>query len=183
MKRVQTGVLAGISVLAAAGGAQASLLPAFTGTTPVGPNTSFNYSLVFATALSPGPVEQLDAGDFVTIYDIPGFVSATAPAGFTVSTQNLGVTAQGTFPLDDPVVPNVTFSYTGPPITADTVFPGANIVSIFGPGGIDNWTSQTTRTSDGSTISHLGFVQVPAIPEPSAIIFLSALPLVLMRRR
>ena len=183
-RRSQTGVLAGIGVLAAAtGAAQASFLPAFTGTTPAGANTQFNYDLVFATAGGGSPVERLENGDFLTIYDIPGLVSATAPAGFSVGVQNVGITATGTSPADDAALPNVTFTYTGPTVTVDTFFNGANIVSSFGLVGLDNFTSETTRVSDGSTIGHIGLVPVPAIPEPGALIFLSALPLGLLRRR
>jgi hypothetical protein len=183
MKKVQTGVLAGLGVIAAVGTAQASFLPAFSGTSAVGPNTQFNYNLVFATAGAAAPVERLDPGDFLTIYDIPGFVSATAPASFSVSTQNVGVTALGTSPADDPALVNVTYTYSGPPVTVDTIFAGANIVSSFGLVGLDNFTSETTRVSDGSTLGHIGVVAVPAIPEPGALMFLSALPLALLRRK
>jgi hypothetical protein len=183
-RRAQTGVLTGIGVLVAAtGAANASFLPAFTGTTPAGSNTQFNYDFVFATAGATAPIERLENGDFLTIYDIPGFVSATGPANFSVSTQNLGINGTGTTPADDPALPNVTFTYTGPTVTVDTFFNGASIVSSFGLVGLDNYTSETTRVSDGSTIGHIGLVPVPAIPEPGTLIFLSALPLALLRRR
>src|SRR5688572_6169185 len=177
MKQMQTGLLAGISALAAAGVAQASLLPVFGGTAAgPGANTTFNYDLSFATAGGPGaPVERLETGDFVTIYDIPGFVSATAPANFSVSTQNLGVNAPGTAPNDDAALTNVTFRFTGAsPVGSDTVFPGANIVSSFGFVGSDNFTSQTHRFPDGSLVGHIGTVAVPAVPEPGALVFVGA---------
>ena len=103
--------------------AYGSFVPSFANTTP-GPatNTTFNYALIFNTGQSAGgqPFERLEAGDFLTIYDIEGFVSAAAPAGFSVSTQNVGITAFGTFPTDVPSVVNVTYTYTGSTQTADT---------------------------------------------------------------
>jgi hypothetical protein len=172
MKRVQTGVLAGLSVLAAAGSVQASFLPVFGGTAPAGANTAFNYNLVFSTSGGAAPVERLETGDFLTIYDIPGFVSATAPAGFSLSTQNSGINGPGTAPADDAGLPNVTFTYTG-----------AQITSNFGFVGSDNFTSRTHAFPAGTELGHIGITAVPAVPEPGALIFLSALPLALLRRR
>jgi hypothetical protein len=183
MKRIQTGVLAGLSVIAAAGSAQASFLPVFGGTSPAGANTNFNYDLVFSTSGGAAPVERLETGDFLTIYDIPGFVSATAPVNFSLSVQNSGVNGPGTAPNDDAALPNVTFLYTGPTVGSDTVFPGARIVSSFGFVGSDNFTSRTHRFPDGTELGHIGLVAVPAVPEPGALVFLGALPLALLRRR
>lgn len=183
MRKVHTGVLAGISALAAAGVAHASFIPTFGGTTAgPGSDTTFNYDLVFSTSGTPA-VQELRTGDFLTIYDIPGFVSATPPANFSASVQNIGVTAFGTAPGDDAGLPNVTFRYTGAaPITVDSVFAGAQIVSNFAGLGQDYFTGQTTRTSDSTAIGHIGLVTVP-IPEPGTLMFLGALPLALMRRR
>jgi hypothetical protein len=183
MKRVQTGVLAGLSVLAAAGSVQASFLPVFGGTAPAGANTAFSYNLVFSTSGGAAPVERLETGDFLTIYDIPGFVSATAPAGFSLSTQNSGINGPGTAPADDAGLPNVTFTYTGAPVGSDTVFTGAQITSNFGFVGSDNFTSRTHAFPAGTELGHIGITAVPAVPEPGALIFLSALPLALLRRR
>ena len=185
MKSIQTGVLAGLSVLAAAGSVQASFLPVFGGTAPAGSNTAFNYNLVFSTSGGAAPVERLETGDFLTIYDIPGFVSATAPAGFSVATQNVGINGPGTAPADDAALPNVVFTYTGAPVGSDTVFTGAQIASSFSLLGSDNFTSRTHTFPAGSPLGHIGFTTVPSsdIPEPAALIFLSALPLALLRRR
>ena len=184
MNHVHSGLLAGLSALAAAGTAQASLLPVFNGTAGgPGANTTFNYNLAFSTSGGAAPVERLENGDFVTIYDIPGFVSATAPANFSVSTQLTGINAPGTAPNDDAALTNVTFRYTGPTLGADAVFLGASLVSSFGFVGSDNFTSQTHRFPDGSLIGHIGTVAVPAVPEPGALMFIGALPLALMRRR
>ena len=183
MKRVQTGLVAGISVLAAAGAAQASFLPFFDGVTePGSPPFEFCYDLVFSTSGGAAPVERLETGDFLTIYDIPGFLSATAPVSFSLSTQNSGINGPGTAPNDDPALPNVTFTYTGAPLGSDTVFTGAEIASTFGFIGSDAFTSRTHAFPAGSELGHIGITFV-AVPEPGALTFLSALPLALLRRR
>ena len=181
---------AGLSVLLVSGASYASFVPLFSGTTP-GPatNTTFNYDLNFSTGQLPTgqPIERLESGDFLTIYDILGFVSATAPAGFSVATQNTGVNGFGTVPNDDPALTNVTFTYTGATVTTNTNFPGANIVSNFGFLGQDNFTSEDTGNAppnNGQPIGQIGLVTVPSdvIPEPS-ILGLGALGAMTMLRR
>src|SRR4051794_30550198 len=87
-----------VALALVANSASASFMPVFVNTTPVGGNTQFNYTLNFSTLAPSGVAPRLDAGDFVTIYDIPGLISATTPAGFTVSVQNVGTTAPLTVP-------------------------------------------------------------------------------------
>ena len=188
-RSMQRSTLAGIAAIVVGGAAHASILPAFNSTSPAGSNTAFDYTIVFGTAQLPNgqPVERLDTGDFVTIYDIPGFVSATAPAQFSVSVQNLGVDGISTLPADDPLLPNVTFRYTGATLLADTNFPNAVIVSNFGNTATDNYTGETTNNVPplaGNPIGHIGLTTVPAIPEPGAMISVGALAgLTLLRRR
>lgn len=189
--KMKMGAAAGLSaLLGLASAASASFIPVLTSVTPVGPNFSFNYDLVFTT--NSGPIERLDSSqnpiaDFATIYDIPGFVSASAGAGFSVSTANLGITATGTAPTDNPAQLNVSFSYTGANVLADTTFSGFSIVSSFG-GTTNNgqYTSETTRNGgplDGTATGHIGLVQKP-IPEPTSIMVLGSLAaLALLRRR
>ncbi|MBC8108031.1 MAG: hypothetical protein H7Z14_15695 [Anaerolineae bacterium] len=183
---------AGLSILLMSGAANASFVPVFSNTAP-GPatNTTFNYALVFNTAQVSGQAfERLDSGDFVTIYDIPGFVSATAPPLFTVATQLLGVNGFGTAPSDDPVLPNVTFTYTGSSLTTNTTFVGGAIVSNFSGTGVDNFTSEDTHNLAplaGQPIGQIGFVTVPAgggvVPEPSILGLGAFGALTLLRRR
>jgi hypothetical protein len=190
MKRVQSGVLAGISAVALATVAQASFIPVFTSASAgPGANTTFSYDLVF-TAGNPAN-ERLDAtpnplGDFITIYDIAGFVSATPPANFLVSVQNLGLNGFATAATDNPALPNVTFLYNGVgPIAADTTFTGGSIVSLFSGSTTGLFSSEVTRNGgqfDGTPIGQAGGTVVP-IPEPGALLFLGALPLALLRRR
>ena len=63
--------------------------------TPVAGGFEYTYELIFSPT---GGAFELRDGDFATIYDIEGLVSVTAPAGFSTSTQNLGVDAFQTAP-------------------------------------------------------------------------------------
>lgn len=187
MKLNSTLVLASLVMLVVGSAARASLIPAFTGTSPSGANTSFNYNIDFGTIGSGATAEErLQEGNFITIYDIPGFVSATAGGGFSVSVQNTGVTAAGTLPADDPALPNITFRYVGPTVAADTIFPGFSIVSTFGDTSTDNFTSEVIRNlgpTAGSIVSQIGLTTVP-VPEPAAMGLLAAAgALALARRR
>jgi len=165
----------------------AALIPNFASTAPVGANTQFNYNLSFAT--DSAGTERIESGDFVTIYDIAGFVSATAgAANFTVSIQNSGVNAFGTAPTDNPALPNVTFTYTGPAISVDTTFAPFSIVSSLSAQGSGVFTSETTRNSGGpvgTPIGAIGSTTVP-IPEPGSglvLLAMAATQLAIARRR
>jgi hypothetical protein len=179
---------AGLSVLVVAGAAQASFVPLFQGTSPSGSNTAFNYTLSFGAGTSAGgPVERLQSGDFLTIYDIPGFVSATAPAGFSLSVQNTGITPGGTVPADDSQLPNVTFTYTGDTLTTDTSFVNALIISSFGDQTTGTFTSRDTSNQPpaGQPVAQIGPVTIPGggVPEPGSILGLGALGMLLSMRR
>src|SRR5689334_10476130 len=98
--------------------AHASLIAQFTGTTPSGSNTSYNYNLLFSTQ---NGVDRLESGtgtlnpgaigspDFITLYDVgiggtgpnANIVSATAGPGFSLQMQNAGINAAQTLPVDD----------------------------------------------------------------------------------
>ncbi|CAN5646960.1 hypothetical protein BH09PLA1_BH09PLA1_06150 [soil metagenome] len=191
MRPLIKGKWAGLSILLVSGAAYASFVPVFSATS-VGPgtDTTFSYDLNFSTGQLPSgqPIERLDPGDFVTIYDIPGFVSATAPANFSLSTQLIGINGFGTVPNDDANLINVTFTYTGASTTTNTNFLSALIISNFSLTDLDNFTSEDTGNAvpnNGQPIGQIGLVTVPSpgIPEPS-ILGLGALGAIsLLRRR
>jgi len=143
-----------------------SFLAVFQGTAPNGANTDFQYNLQFNTGSS---TERLEAGDFVTIYDINQFVSATAPALFHLTTQALGINGPGTAPTDSATLINVTFVYDGPPtpVLVDSTFPGAVITSKISSAGAGVFTGQDTLISDGSKLGNFGRTIVP-VPLPAA---------------
>ncbi len=168
---------------AAAVPARAGFAPDFIGTTAgPGANTGFNYNLVFTTiggeervegaAGVPAP-DVINSADFLTIYDIVGFVSVTAPANFTVQTQFVGINGPFTVPPDDFTLTNITFVYRGPDVTVDTIYTGVNIVSSANLTDIGYYSSQRTD-NDGfdmnRKIGEVGTTVVPGVvPEPSSL--------------
>lgn len=178
------GLLGGLLLLHVPAVSSAGFLPVFTGTSAVGENTAFHYDLIFSGA----PVERLDStrqpqGNFLTIYDIPGLIGVTTPDDprIAATTQYVGVDGFGQSVPDDPTLMNVTFRFVGSdPITTDTVFAGATIVSSYGGVGDGRFTFETTRNIEpvpGSAIGGTGFVNIPdpaavPIPEPISMVLL-----------
>jgi len=203
MMHMRNVLLVAALLAAAAVPARAGFAPDFIGTTAgPGANTGFNYNLIFTTigaeerlegaAGAPAP-DVINSADFLTIYDVGGFVSATAPAGFTVQTQLVGINGPFTVPPDDSTLTNVTFVYTGADITVSTIFTGALIVSSSSLTNIDYYTSQRTDNEGlniNRKIGEVGTTTVPggspvAVPESSSLILagLGALGLVGATRR
>lgn len=168
----------------------ASAIPRLTSIVPVGSTFGFNYSIDLpanerldptetATETCPGPVSTdiqcNPTGTFFTIYDIPGFVSASAPAGpdWSVTHQTTGITPSsidGSF--ESAALTNVTFWYSGPLFYAGGIsvtFGGFQIVSTVSdanPSGA--FSSQDTEDNidpNGPTVQGVGFVEVPASPQ------------------
>jgi hypothetical protein len=88
---------------------------------PEAGNFRWTYAVVLPTDM------KLQAGDYFTIYDFAGFqpgtqgVSATSPdpsfaADWKFSSANVGPTPNRLNPHDDPNIPNLTWTYTGPTI-------------------------------------------------------------------
>jgi hypothetical protein len=176
--------------------ANASLIPSLASETAMGGDWAFNYSALVSLderldpaatngVTCPGPGNTLvqcnPSGTFFTIYDIPGFVTATVTApGWTVSEQPLGITPStingATFDL--PSEMNVTFMYTGPAVSGPTTYAGFQIVST--ASGIDasgHFTSQSTRNvgdANGTTDQLAGSVTVPkaTVPEPDSLVLM-----------
>ena len=186
--------------------AHAAIIPMLNpgGPTATGSNFAFNYTadlqqderLDPAATLGvtcPGPnsakVQCNPPGTFFTIYDIPDFVSASAPSGWSVVSQLIGMTPSSISgpSIDMNVVMNVTFVYTGPVLHANGVIvpiTGFTIVSK------DNLTAQgffsfqaTKDAGDniGNTDQGSGPTTVPSanggiagsgVPEPGSILLL-----------
>lgn len=129
--------------------------------TPYGSNFEYTYEMQFIP--SSGAFELRD-GDFVTIYDLQWLVSATAPTGFSVSINNTGINATGTSPLDDPALPNITFTRSGGTVTSGMTFM-ATVVSRMGITTLKPYTAQDTELGT-TAIPHgtAGRVLVPGVP-------------------
>jgi len=191
MRRLATFGLTAFIALFLVSAAQAAIIAQFTGTTPSGSNTVYNYNLVFSTqggdrlesgsgTINPGAV---GSADFITLYDVGSqgvngnLIGAAAGAGWSASIQNPGIDASQTSPIDDVLLANVTFKYEGPAITTDTIFGGFGITVKNNDGTtLKQFTGQFTDNVGpeiGTKVSEIGRVAVPAgvsIPEPGAIV-------------
>jgi hypothetical protein len=165
--------------------AKANLLPYLTGTSPAGGGTTtFSYSVSLSTD------ERIDASGtgnkaFFTIYDFAGYVagSAVAPAGWSVSTQNTGLTPVGVSVPDNAAIVNLTWTYAGNTTINGTgqVFSGFSANSIFSGINSTGYFSQQSTKAIGPTTGGRDFgggpesVPMPAsaVPEPSTWALLS----------
>jgi len=178
-------LFAGIAIAAlGVPSAQAALLVNFQGVTPSGSNFNYSYDLVFSTA---GGTEQLQPGDFVTIYDFNGLTSViTPPTNFTPTTLLVGQNPPGTNQPDNPSVINVIFTYNGPTLSVDTIN-NTVIQSIVGTQVRGFYAGQTTNVSDPGfpdKTANIGRSQTPAaVPEPATLaMVLAGLPLLAIVR-
>jgi hypothetical protein len=156
-------ILAFAALLAAATSANASITVVLDGMTPSGSNVAYNYTMQQTTD------DTLFTGDYFTIYDFRGFVSATAAAGFAASTQNTGITPVSQIITDDPSIVNVTFTASAP--NNSTSISGFSIVSsLTTPAVFDDFAGRNHKDS-GSANEANGEVLVPGnpVPEPATM--------------
>jgi hypothetical protein len=169
-----------LAVLAAfAGPASAGLLPVSVTVQPEAGNFRWTYSVVLPTDM------KLQSGNFFTIYDFAGYIpgsaaiSATSPDSsfadfWSVSTANVGPTPARLNPQDDPMTPNLTFTYNGPTIPSGQLTLGNfAATSMFGQTQDSFFTATNPRAADGqidsnitSTLSPVGTVPPGPIPTP-----------------
>ena len=173
--------------------------------TPAGGNFAFNYTAKLqqderldpgATSgvTCPGPsntrVQCLPPGTFFTIYDINDFVSAnTSAAGWTVVTQNIGLTPSSVNgpSIDLNTVVNVSFVYNGPVLHANGVvvpISGFQIISKDAFTAQGFFSFQATKDAGdaaGNTDQGSGPTTVPSptagiggsgVPEPASMLLL-----------
>jgi len=175
--------LAGSLMLAAGGTqAQAGFVPVLISPTGTTSSTVFVYNLIFSTG--PTAAETLQTGDFLTLYDFNAGVTTVATqivlggaSGLTATVQNVGITPPGGLvnPTDNSGISNITFTYGGPTLTANTTFT-ATITTTGGPyiaTRLGQYTSTDTLTTIGDN-QQIGPVNLPtlAIPEPASVVML-----------
>lgn len=143
--------------------AHADIIPSFDSIVPNGSNFQFNY-----TANVTGD-QRVETGDFFTIYDFNGLVpnSAMMPANWSFSSLLIGVTPSQVNPPDDPMILNLTFTYTGAtPIIGPAPLGTFSAVSNFGQSQPGYFAAQGTLNLDGSKVDNVGVLPVP-VPEIS----------------
>ncbi len=189
MKKTVAGMMAVAGIAALGVGAQqakADFIPTLvdpitqapTSVPTAGPGADYTYT--YSVQLTGS--ETANPGDYFTLYDIGGYVSAgtglTATTGYWVpSAQTLGETPASVNVADSPQYENVTFTYEGgtsgygTTTVGPATFTGFTIVSTVPVTGIGSYATYATNTAlsplkDGNS----GPVRVPlATPEPGAI--------------
>jgi hypothetical protein len=143
--------------------AHADIIPSFDSIVPNGSNFQFNY-----TATVTGD-QRVETGDFFTIYDFNGLVpnSAMMPANWSFSSLLIGVTPPQVNPPDDPMILNLTFTYTGAtPIIGPAPLGTFSAVSNFGQSQPGYFAAQGTLNLNGTKVDNVGVLPVP-VPEIS----------------
>ena len=171
MKRWLLGV---VSMVFCIGLANASIIVDFTGITPSGPNSVYNYTAAVA------PDEEVDPSlntTFFTIYDFSGFLSVVgAPANWGFTPSLSGPFPPGTSQPDNPAILNITFFYTGPTIPGAFTFSGFQILDSSNQTQQGAYAAEATKDSGdqtGSEDSNVGFTTVPAVsPEPASLMLI-----------
>jgi hypothetical protein len=160
----------------AAGTVQAGLLPTSVTVFPEAGNYRWQYAIVLPTDM------KLQSGNYFTIYDFEGLVagSVVTPDGnWTASVQKVGSTPTLLNPIDDPSIPNLVFTYTGPTIPAGQIGLGNFMAtSVFGEKKEVSFTAETNRTSDGLKDSNITSTDAPTgddtppppVPEPATLL-------------
>jgi hypothetical protein len=171
----------GLSVLGA-GEARASFTIKADPGSPSGTPGPYTYS--FSATLAAG--DTLNTGDFFRIYDFQGFTGTeTAPAGWSFSQALSNPVPPPAVVLqfgDDPTIPNLIWTYTGPSKVIDgpITIKGFSAQSELGGTSPKNFVGRVTLTGTSGTYNDsVGTIQVPTagvlpppagVPEPSSMI-------------
>ena len=163
-----------LALMILAGRADASLLPT---TATANANNDGTVRFTYGVVLTSD--STLKTGDFFTVYDFQGYQpsSNAQPAGWTFSASNTGGTPAGIMTPDNPNLPNLTWTYTGPTMQGQQGLGNFSVIST-------NQESQTAsafaaltqRQIDGQNDSNITDTLVPGstpapagVPEPATL--------------
>ncbi len=179
--RLVVGAVAAVAL--ASGQAQAGLLPTSVSVFPEAGNYRWQYAIVLPTDM------KLQSGNYFTIYDFAGLVpgSLVSPSGDWTFVSQAGGIPPTLNPTDNPAVPNLVATYTGPTTNGQVGLGNFMATSMFGNKTEVSFTAETNRTSDGlkdrnitTTDAPIGTIVDPVgVPEP-ATLALAALGLPLL---
>ena len=158
-------------LLLGAAGSRADILPQLQSVAHSGTDYRWTYQI----DLSGG--ERIHRGNYFTIYDFAGFISGSnfQPTHWIFSTAMLGKTPKGSSIVDNPNVPNLTWTYVGKPLGGlsmiDLGLFGA--LSKYGSGQQGDYVGTGNRFTphargNGKTMTSTGTIEVPNAIAPEA---------------
>ena len=155
--------------------ATAGLLPVNVTVTPDAGNYRWTYAIVLPTD------SLIRSGDYFTIYDFGGLIDGTnaQPVNWNYSKSNLGPVPSGVNPVDQPSIPNLTWTYSGPTVPTGQLGLGNFwAISTYANATDSFFTARTHRTSDGLLDTNITETVVPVptasppppgVPEPATL--------------
>ena len=162
----------GLTVFVLSG--RADIIPSYVSAVPNGGNTIVTYQIDLTAE------QNANTGDFFTIYDFGSIIpnSATQPSGWTFSTSLTGQNPPQTNAPDDPSIPNLTWTYSGPALSGTGI--GPFTVTIAGvsdqevvPLQSGFFAAQGTLIvgpNAGTHVGNAGSIPIPTVvPEPASI--------------
>jgi hypothetical protein len=149
--------------------ARAGLIPVQVSVTPEGGNYQYTYAIVLPTG------SVLESGDYFTIYDFAGMVPGTSMASgsltssnWTFSTSSVGPTPPGIALTTNPNVPDISWTYNGPPVQgSETGIGNFSAVSSY-PYTTQSWFAAVTGTISGVADANITPTNVPVPTAPTA---------------
>lgn len=172
--RLRTMALVTVLTCLAGGTARAGLLPVNVTVTPDAGQYRWTYAIVLPTD------SQIRSGDYFTIYDFAGLAPRTnsQPTNWVFSEANLGPVPAGVLPTDDPTLPNLSWTYTGPTVSSGQLGLGNFwALSAYSEATNSAFTARTHRTSDGridtnitDTVVPVPTAPPPGVPEPGTLV-------------
>ncbi len=144
---------------------QADIIPSFVSATPSDGQFAWTYSAHVTLD------QMVVPGDFFTIYDFAGTppMEVSSPPNWTFSSSLIGQTPPNVIPLDDPILSNLTWTYTGvATIPGPSELGEFSVLASTDVSQNSNFAAQGTKSTGpeaGTKIENVGLIPVP-IPEP-----------------
>lgn len=171
-------LLAACASIACSSGANAAIIPVLDTVTADGSDWIFSYSGTLAGD------QGLVSGSKLIIYDFAGYVPGSIDSGIyaadlAASVELTSILLPPPSDTDDPLVPNLVFTWTGAPFNAsggpfaDVSFAGLTAKSVFSATQNDGFSAMAVTnngTATGDDTFNSGRVGVPlasAVPEPA----------------
>ena len=163
--------------------ASASLIPTLGSITASGNLADpfqWNYNVALSSDEQLNPADTSTApvpGTFFTLYDVSSTtpIIVGTPTGWTASTQLSGITPSGISPSDSSSLWDVTYTYTGAPLTGPSSFTGFSLDFAGNAMALGQFSFQATQfnntITNGTTDNGKGFSIIPAVatPEPTTL--------------